>query len=52
MPLTEVLPSSGRSIRLDEVRTSATCGGVPERHPCRRVDDRSVGNLRGAAARQ
>ncbi|MGW4693214.1 hypothetical protein ACWEO1_12600 [Kitasatospora cineracea] len=52
MLLTEVLLSSGRSIRLDEVRMSATYGGMLEGYPCRRVNDRSVKHLRDAAARQ
>ncbi|MFC8717157.1 hypothetical protein [Kitasatospora sp. NPDC057198] len=51
MLLTEVLLSSGRSIRLDEVRMSTTYGGMLEGYPCRRVNDWSVEHLRGALTR-
>ncbi|GLW55911.1 hypothetical protein [Kitasatospora phosalacinea] len=52
MLLTEVLLTSGRSIRLDEVRMSTTYGGMLEGYPNRRINDWSVEHLRGAAARQ
>ncbi|MFF4343515.1 hypothetical protein ACFY00_26730 [Kitasatospora sp. NPDC001540] len=52
MLLTEVLLSSGRSIRLDEVRMSPTYGGMLEGYPCRRVNDWSIRNQRSAVARQ
>ncbi|RKE21510.1 hypothetical protein [Streptomyces sp. TLI_171] len=52
MSLTQVLLSSGRSIRLDEVKMSSTYGGMLEGYPCPRVNDWNVEYLRGAAARQ
>ncbi|GLW73109.1 hypothetical protein Kpho02_54080 [Kitasatospora phosalacinea] len=52
MSLTRVLLTSGRSIRLDEVRMSSTYGGLLEGYPCRRVNDWSIRSLRDAAVRQ
>ncbi|MEV5970321.1 hypothetical protein [Streptomyces sp. NPDC051921] len=51
MSLGHVVLSSGRSIRLTELRMSSTYGGMLEGYPCRRVNDRKVDWLRRQAER-
>ena len=45
MPLTSVVLSSGRSIRLSQVRLTSTYGGMLEGYPNKRINDRIVNGL-------
>ncbi|MER8232990.1 hypothetical protein [Streptomyces sp. NPDC094049] len=51
MPLSHILLSSGRSVRLTELRMSSTYGGMLEGYPCKRINDLKVGWLQRGAER-
>lgn len=50
MSLGHIVLSSGRSIRLAELRMSSTYGGMLEGYPCKRINDRRVSWLQRQAA--
>ncbi|MEU0100021.1 hypothetical protein [Streptomyces sp. NPDC006267] len=52
MSLGHIVLSSGRSIRLTELRMSSTYGGMLEGYPCKRVNDRRVSWLQRQAERE
>ncbi|MER5307251.1 hypothetical protein ABT034_05610 [Streptomyces sp. NPDC002773] len=49
MSLSHIALSSGRSIRLTELRMSSTYGGMLEGYPCKRINDRKVSWLQRQA---
>ncbi|GGP86565.1 hypothetical protein [Streptomyces sindenensis] len=49
MSLGHIVLSSGRSIRLTELRMSSTYGGMLEGYPCKRINDRRVSWLQRQA---
>ncbi|MGV9270242.1 hypothetical protein ACWDRR_36995 [Kitasatospora sp. NPDC003701] len=51
MSLGHLVLSSGRSIRLVELRMSSTYGGMLEGYPCKRINDLRVGRLQRQAER-
>ncbi|NEA11959.1 hypothetical protein G3I27_28050 [Streptomyces sp. SID10692] len=51
MSLSRMVLSSGRSIRLTEVRMSSTYGGMLQGYPCKRVNDWRVSRLQRDAER-
>ncbi|MFF0559747.1 hypothetical protein [Streptomyces sp. NPDC004266] len=51
MSLGHVVLSSGRSIRLTELRMSSTYGGMLEGYPCKRINDLKVDWLQRQAER-
>ncbi|MFD3774880.1 hypothetical protein [Streptomyces sp. NPDC058612] len=51
MSLSHVVLSSGRSVRLTELRMSSTYGGMFEGYPCKPINDRKVSWLEGQAKR-
>ncbi|MEV7915661.1 hypothetical protein [Streptomyces griseus] len=51
MSLSRIVLTSGRTIRLTELRMSSTYGGMLEGYPCKRVNDLKVGWLQRQAER-
>ncbi|WP_418961260.1 hypothetical protein [Streptomyces tritici] len=51
MSLGHIVVSSGRSIRLTELRMSSTHGGMLEGYPCKRINDLKVSWLQRQAER-
>ncbi|WP_406858781.1 hypothetical protein ABZO31_00395 [Streptomyces sp. HUAS MG47] len=51
MSLGHIVLSSGRSIRLTELRMSSTYGGMLEGYPCKRINDLKVSWLQRQAER-